>query len=85
VRVYPDREAFVAAHDMGAFAASTGWARSSWDDLKIVHAGPDKVHIAVVFTRYDNAGEVIAAYESLYVVERSGERWAVRARSSFAP
>jgi hypothetical protein len=85
VAVFPDREAFIAAHDMTAFAAETGWARSTWDDLEVVQASPDKVHIAVTFTRYDTADRVISAYQSLYVVERVDRRWGVRARSSFAP
>jgi len=85
VAVFPDREAYIAAHDMNAFAAGTGWARSAWDDLKIVQASPDKVHIAVRFTRYDATDKVISAFDSLYVVERVGGRWGVRARSSFAP
>jgi hypothetical protein len=85
VAVFPDRAAFIAAHDMNAFASSTGWARSTWDDLKVIQASPDKVHIAVKFTRYDAADKVISAYDSLYVVERVDGRWGVRARSSFAP
>lgn len=85
VAVFPDREAYIASHDMNAFAAGTGWARSAWDDLKVVQASPDKVHIAVRFTRYDAADNVISAFDSLYVVERVDGRWGVRARSSFAP
>jgi len=85
VAVYPDREAFIAAHDMTAFANTTGWSRSTSDDLQVIQASPDKVHIAVVFTRYDGADQVISAYKSLYVVERVDGRWGVRARSSFAP
>jgi len=85
VAVFPDRDAYIAAHDMNAFANSTGWARSTWDDLQVIQASPDKVHIAVKFTRYDADDKVISAYDSLYVVERVEGRWGVRARSSFAP
>jgi hypothetical protein len=85
VAVFPDRDAYIATHDMNAFAAGTGWARSAWDDLEVVQASPDKVHIAVRFTRYDAEDRVISAFDSLYVVERVDGRWGVRARSSFAP
>jgi hypothetical protein len=85
VAVFPDRESYIAAHDMNAFASSTGWVRSTWDDLKVVQASPDKVHIAVTFTRYDAQDQVISTFDSLYVVERVDGRWGVRARSSFAP
>jgi hypothetical protein len=85
VAVFPDRDAYITTHDMNAFASGTGWARSSWDDLKVVQASPDKVHIAVKFTRYNAEDQVISAFDSLYVVERVDGRWGVRARSSFAP
>lgn len=85
VVVYPDRAAFLDAMDLTAFAEQTGWDYSTWDDLQIIHASPQKVHIAVRFTRYDPTGSELASYESLYVVERADGRWGVRARSSFAP
>lgn len=85
VTVFPDRAAFIAASDMAAFARATGWAYSRWDDIQVIHASPDKVHFAVVFTRLDANDEVIAPYRSLYVLERIEGRWGIRARSSFAP
>jgi hypothetical protein len=85
VRVYPDRQSFIDAMDMQAFAASTGWRHSTWDDMAVVQSSPDKVHIRVRFSRFDADGELIGAYDSLYVIERVDGRWGVRARSSFAP
>jgi hypothetical protein len=85
VAVFPDAAAFVADRDLDDFAADTGWDRSTWDDMRVVQASPEKVHIAVTFTRYDGDGEAMASYESLYVIERQDGRWGVRARSSFAP
>lgn len=85
VVVYPDRSAFLDAMDLNAFAEQTGWDYSTWDDMQIVQASPDKVHIAVTFTRYDPKGVELASYASLYVVENLDGRWGVRARSSFAP
>ena len=85
VRVIDDREAFLAGADLDAFAASTGWDHSTWDDLEVIQEGPDKVHVRVRFSRFDGAGVRLASYDSLYVVERADGRWGVRARSSFAP
>ncbi len=85
VRVYAERDDFLDAMDLERFAAETGWDHSTWDDMKVVQASPDKVHIAVTFTRYDAAGARMASYDSIYVVERVDGRWGVRARSSFAP
>ena len=85
VLVYPDRASFVEAMDLTAFAEQTGWDRSTWDDMRVVQVSPDKVHVAVTFTRYDAEGTRMASFESLYVVEQVEGRWGVRARSSFAP
>jgi hypothetical protein len=51
----------------------------------VVHSGADKVHVAVVFTRFREDGSVLAKYDSLYVVTKQGEHWGVQARSSYAP
>jgi hypothetical protein len=85
VHVYPDRDAFLAAMDMDAFAAAFGWDHSTWNDMRIVQSSPEKVHVAVEFSRFDAAGGKLASYHSLYVIELVDGRWGVRARSSFAP
>jgi hypothetical protein len=85
VVVYQDRDAFLAAMDLDAFAENTGWRRSTWDDMAVVQASPDKVHIRVVFSRFDADDELIASFDSLYIIEPVNGRWGVRARSSFAP
>ena len=85
VHIYPDRASFVASMDMKAFAAGTGWRYSTWDDMAVVQSSPDKVHIRVRFSRFDEADALIASYDSLYIIEQVDGRWGVRARSSFAP
>ena len=85
VTVYQDRDEFIDAMDMDAFARNLGWSRSTWDEVQAVQKGDDKVHFAVQFSRYNIAGEVFQTFDSLYIVERIDGRWGVRARSSFAP
>ena len=85
VVVYEDRATFLAAMDLDAFAQSTGWRRSTWDDMVIVQSSPAKVHVRVRFSRFDAEDELIASYDSLYIIEPVDGRWGVRARSSFAP
>ena len=85
VVVYEKRSDFLAAMDLDAFAEQTGWRRSTWDDLEIIQSSPDKVHVRVVFSRFDAADDLMASYDSLYVIVRQDGRWGVRARSSFAP
>ena len=61
------------------------WDHSAWDRRKVIHAGPDKVHIDTRFTRYRKDGSVIAGFDSIYVVTRQDGHWGVKIRSSFAP
>ncbi len=85
VVVYPDRQTFVDAMDLDAFAASTGWRRSRWDDMEVIQSSPEKVHIRVRFSRFDANDALLSSYDSLYIIEQVEGRWGVRARSSFAP
>lgn len=63
---------------------SRDWARTAWDYVEPIDAGPDKVHFRVQFTRYRADGTAIASYKSLYVVTYKDERWAIQGRSSWA-
>jgi hypothetical protein len=66
-------------------AAMPGWDHSAWEKRKVIHSGPDKVHIDTRFTRYQADGSVLASYDSLYIVTKQSGHWGVLARSSFAP
>lgn len=85
VAVFPDAAAYRASFEFARFAEATGWSRSAWTDRRVIHAGPDKVHVSVAFTRFRADGSELARYESLYVVTRQDGRWGVQARSSYAP
>jgi hypothetical protein len=68
------------------FAAATpGWHHSAWERRDVIHSGPSKVHIDTRFVRYRADGSVLSRFDSLYIVTRQDGRWAVEARSSFAP
>jgi hypothetical protein len=64
--------------------AGDGWHESRWDERTVVHAGPDKVHLAVEFSRWRADGTLIGRYRSIWVVTRVDGKWGVQARSSFA-
>jgi hypothetical protein len=64
--------------------AGQGWHHSRWDECRTIHAGPDKVHFDVQFSRHRADGSVIGSYRSIYIVVRSGGRWGIQARSSYA-
>ena len=65
--------------------AATGWDRSTWADRRVVQCGPDKAHMLTTFVRYRADGSELSRFESLYIVEKKNGRWALTARSSFAP
>jgi hypothetical protein len=85
VAVFDDAAAFRKSFEFARFAEQTGWSRSEWTDRRVIQAGPEKVHVAVVFTRFRADGSVLARYESLYIVTKSNGHWGVQARSSYAP
>ena len=85
VTVTPTKAEFVANMDFAAFAETFNWSHSGWDHIEVIQAGPDKVHFKVQFSRFNPAGERYVTFDSLYIVQREGDRWGIRARSSFAP
>lgn len=62
-----------------------GWDRSDWAMREVVQCGPDKAHMLTTFVRYRADGSVLSQFNSLYIVEFKNGRWALTARSSFAP
>jgi predicted small secreted protein len=64
---------------------ATGWDRSDWAKRQVVQCGPTKAHMLTTFVRYRKDGSVLSQFDSLYIVEFKNDRWALTARSSFAP
>ncbi len=85
VRTYETYENCVEQFDFGRFAERLGWDHSAWVSRTTVQANADKVHIVVVFSRFNADDEQISQFDSLYIVARVDGRWGIRSRSSFAP
>ena len=83
--VVEDKKSFVANTDLEQFAVDNDWDFSEWDSIETIHAGPDKVHFKVVFSRFNPQGERYVTFDSLYILQKIDNRWGIRARSSFAP
>ena len=83
--VVENKQAFVASTDLEQFAIDNDWDFSEWDSIETVHAGPDKVHFKVVFSRFNPQGERYVTFDSLYILQKIDGKWGIRARSSFAP
>ena len=62
-----------------------GWRHSDWAKREVVQCGPTKAHMLTTFVRYRADGSVLSQFDSLYIVEFKNNRWALTARSSFAP
>lgn len=62
-----------------------GWDHSAWASRKIVQCDATKAHMLTTFVRYRADNSVLSQFNSLYIVEFKNSRWALTARSSFAP
>jgi hypothetical protein len=65
--------------------SATGWDHSGWEKRQVVQCGDTKAHMLTTFVRYRADGSVLSKFDSLYIVEFKNGRWALTARSSFAP
>lgn len=86
VAVWDTPAEYMAGFDFVAFEAlNPGWDHSGWDSIEIVQSGPDKVHIALQFSRYDAKGNALATFETFHVMTNQDGHWGTQARSSYAP
>lgn len=85
VKVWQTTEEYQRDFDFQQFAQEFTWAYSRWDERRVVQSGPDKVHLAVRFTRYKADDTKLATYNAMYVVTKIDGHWGVQVRSSFAP
>ena len=82
VRTWQEGGSYRIADFLGR--AGDGWNESRWDERRVVHAGREKVHFDVQFSRWRADGTLIGRYRSLWIVTARDGRWGVQARSSFA-
>ena len=64
--------------------AGANWARSQFDDIRVIQASEDKVHLDAEINRFDKSGQIISTFRSLWVITLENGRWAAKFRSSFA-
>ena len=86
VRVWSTRgELDANPESYGKREVEPGWSESRWDHRRVIHAGPDKVHLDVQFTRYGADGRALNTYQAVYVITCVAGHWGIQARSSSAP
>ena len=76
-RVWPTRQAYVDTVDFARVIA-TGWDHTEFEDLRVIHEGEGKAHVAGRWARFDAAGEVIRRNLVTYVATEDGH-WGIQA------
>ncbi|MHA2283601.1 MAG: hypothetical protein ACXAC5_22395 [Promethearchaeota archaeon] len=61
------------------------WNHSCWDYRNVIQSNPNKVHLAIQFSRYRSDGTKIGIFPSLWVITNQDGHWGIKIRSSFAP
>ena len=64
--------------------AGDRWARTQWASIDMQKDSADKVHLAVRINPFDADDELIADFESLWVITLKDKKLAAQFRSSFA-
>ena len=80
-RVWETPEAYVA-DAAGVYEAvlATGWERTEFEDLKVIHQGDSKAHIAGRWGRVNAEGETIRRNLVTYIATNEGGSWGIQAR-----
>ncbi|MDP6377067.1 MAG: hypothetical protein QF921_08990 [Pseudomonadales bacterium] len=87
------RGRFVTIESAGEFAersrsieprlAEEGWHHTVVRALKVLHAGADKVHIALGIDRCREDGEVYNQFDTLWIATLMDGHWGIQFRSSY--
>lgn len=64
--------------------AGDEWHHSGFEDMQVLSAAPDKVHIDAEIRRFRSDDTLITRFRSLWVITLDDARWAAKFRSSFA-
>ena len=64
--------------------AGDDWARTAWQAIDVQRESVDKVHLAVRINRFDINDQLIADFDSLWIITFKNGKWAAQFRSSFA-
>ena len=79
LRIWATGGEYVAGADYASIIA-TGWDHTEFEDLRLVHEGDTKVHIAGRWARVDAAGNIIRRNLVTYVATEADGQWGIRAR-----
>jgi hypothetical protein len=84
--VFETREDFMRRFDANTSAlAAEGWHHTVIESLEVIHAAPDKVHLAIAYTRRHADDTVYSQFNSLWIATRQEGHWGIQFRSSCMP
>jgi hypothetical protein len=84
--IYDTYEIFLAIQEsiiVPNFIADPDWHHSVWDELKVVHSTPHKVHIAARFSRVNAEGVPYLSTDTFWIQTKQEEHWGTKMKSSF--
>lgn len=69
------------------FRARAGgdWHHSSFDEVAVIHASTDKVHLDVRVNRFRADNSLISQFKTIWVMAQINGVWAAQLRSVFPP
>ena len=65
------------------FSKATGWNRTCWEYINVIHSCETKVHLSLEHTRYRADGSVIDTCPAIWVITNQNGHWGIKIRSSF--
>ena len=86
VLIYDTYEIFLAIQErytIPKFIADPEWHHSIWDELKVVHSTPHKVHIAARFSRVNAEGVPYLSTDTFWIQTEQEKHWGTKMKSSF--
>ncbi len=84
--VFESREDWVRRFDANKSAFEPeGWHHTVVESLEVIHDVPDKVHLAVEYTRRHADDTVYSRFNSLWIATLQDGHWGIQFRSSCMP
>ncbi len=83
-RVSQTKGDYVANVDYASVIA-TGWDRTEFEDLRLIHEGDTKAHVAGPWGRLDAAGNTIRRNLVTYIATEVDGKWGIQARFGAGP
>ena len=81
---FETREDFLKTHaSMKDRLKAEGWNNTTMESIKVVHEGPDKVHLAIENSRRHADGTVYKPFNTFWVITLQDGHWGIQFRSSY--